>query len=76
MPVGTLASVKSLTTEQLEQVGPEIILNNTYHLMLRPGVDLLAPFNCLAIVIEVPKAMLTSSTATDAKVGVWAPISR
>ncbi|MEO7366608.1 MAG: DUF4331 family protein [Gemmatimonadaceae bacterium] len=41
-----------------------------------PGVDLLAPFNCLAIVIEVPKSMLTSSTATDAKVGVWATISR
>jgi queuine tRNA-ribosyltransferase len=41
MPVGTLASVKSLTTDQLMQLGPEIILNNTYHLMLRPGVDLL-----------------------------------
>jgi hypothetical protein len=41
-----------------------------------PGVDLLAPFNCLAIVIEVPKTMLTSSTATDAKIGVWATISR
>jgi hypothetical protein len=41
-----------------------------------PGVDLLAPFNCLAIVIEVPKSMLTSSTSTDAKIGVWATISR
>jgi queuine tRNA-ribosyltransferase len=46
MPVGTLASVKSLTTDQLAHLGsdgagPEIILNNTYHLMLRPGVDLL-----------------------------------
>ncbi|HEV8661432.1 MAG TPA: tRNA guanosine(34) transglycosylase Tgt [Thermoanaerobaculia bacterium] len=41
MPVGTLASVKSLTTEQLKQLGPEIILNNTYHLMLRPGVEIL-----------------------------------
>ena len=41
MPVGTRASVKSLTTDQLAQLGPEIILNNTYHLMLRPGVDLL-----------------------------------
>jgi len=40
MPVGTLASVKSLTTAQLQQLGPEIILNNTYHLMLRPGVEL------------------------------------
>ena len=46
MPVGTLGSVKSLTTEQLkhlgsDEAGPEIILNNTYHLMLRPGVELL-----------------------------------
>jgi queuine tRNA-ribosyltransferase len=41
MPVGTLGSVKSLTTEQLKALGPEIILNNTYHLMLRPGVELL-----------------------------------
>ncbi|HEX7190807.1 MAG TPA: tRNA guanosine(34) transglycosylase Tgt [Thermoanaerobaculia bacterium] len=41
MPVGTLASVKSLTTEQLKALGPEIILNNTYHLMLRPGVELI-----------------------------------
>jgi len=41
MPVGTLASVKSLTNLQLAALGPEIILCNTYHLMLRPGVDLL-----------------------------------
>jgi queuine tRNA-ribosyltransferase len=41
MPVGTLGSVKSLTTEELKRLAPQIILNNTYHLMLRPGVDLL-----------------------------------
>jgi Domain of unknown function (DUF4331) len=41
-----------------------------------PGVDLLRPFNALAIVIELPKSMLVSSTATDAKFGVWATISR
>ncbi len=41
-----------------------------------PGVDLLRPFNALAIVIEVPKAQLVSSTAADAKFGVWATISR
>ncbi len=41
MPVGTLASVKSLTTEQLKSLDPQIILNNTYHLMLRPGVELI-----------------------------------
>jgi queuine tRNA-ribosyltransferase len=55
MPVGTLGSVKSLTTDQLTHLSPQtpvlspeapalapqIILNNTYHLMLRPGIDLL-----------------------------------
>jgi hypothetical protein len=41
-----------------------------------PGVDILRPFNCLAIVIELPKSKLTSSTAADAKIGVWATISR
>jgi len=41
-----------------------------------PGVDLLRPFNALAIVIELPKSMLVSSTAADAKFGVWATISR
>jgi hypothetical protein len=41
-----------------------------------PGVDLLRPFNALAIVIELPKSQLTSSTAADAKFGVWATISR
>ncbi|MEO8217316.1 MAG: tRNA guanosine(34) transglycosylase Tgt [Acidobacteriota bacterium] len=41
MPVGTLAAVKSLTVDQLRELAPEIILCNTYHLMLRPGVELI-----------------------------------
>ncbi len=51
MPVGTLASVKAMTTDQLSHLTlgthnsglrtPEILLCNTYHLMLRPGIDLL-----------------------------------
>ncbi len=41
-----------------------------------PGVDLLRPFNALAIVIELPKAQLLASTAADAKIGVWGTISR
>ena len=41
-----------------------------------PGVDLLRPFNALAIVIEVPKSQLITGTATDAKFGVWATTSR
>jgi hypothetical protein len=41
-----------------------------------PGVDFLQPFNALAIVIELPKSMLVTSTASDAKIGVWGTISR
>ncbi|HVF40678.1 MAG TPA: DUF4331 family protein [Gemmatimonadaceae bacterium] len=41
-----------------------------------PGVDLLGTFNTLAIVIEVPTSQLISSTTSDAKIGVWATISR
>jgi hypothetical protein len=41
-----------------------------------PGVDLLRPFNALAIILELPKSQLVSSTAADAKFGVWATISR
>ncbi|HYV96691.1 MAG TPA: DUF4331 family protein [Gemmatimonadaceae bacterium] len=41
-----------------------------------PGVDFLRPFNALAIVVELPKSMLQSSSAADAKFGVWGTISR
>jgi hypothetical protein len=41
-----------------------------------PGVDFLRPFNTLAIVVELPKSMLQSSTASDAKFGVWGTVSR
>ena len=42
MPVGTQATVKGLTPEQLEEAGAQIILGNTYHLTLRPGDELIA----------------------------------
>jgi queuine tRNA-ribosyltransferase len=41
MPVGTAGSVKGLTMEQLRELAPPIILCNTYHMMLRPGIELL-----------------------------------
>ena len=41
-----------------------------------PGVDLLRPFNALAIVVELPKAQLVASSAADAKFGLWTTISR
>jgi len=39
MPVGTAGSVKGMLPSQLEQVGARIILGNTYHLFLRPGLE-------------------------------------
>ncbi len=42
MPVGTAATVKALTMEQVRETGADIILSNTYHLMLRPGAERVA----------------------------------
>jgi len=41
MPVGTYAAVKGLTPEELHELGSQIILGNTFHLMLRPGTDII-----------------------------------
>ncbi len=40
MPVGTQATVKTMTPEELQGLGAQIILANTYHLYLRPGVEI------------------------------------
>lgn len=61
MPVGTLASVKGLTTEQLKALAPEIILNNTYHLMLRPGVELIERLGGVHRFQAWDRAILTDS---------------
>lgn len=45
MPVGTQASVKALTPRDLKEAGSEIILSNTYHLFIRPGLEVLKQFN-------------------------------
>jgi queuine tRNA-ribosyltransferase len=42
MPVGTQATVKAMTPEELEEIGAQIILSNTYHLAMRPGPDVIA----------------------------------
>jgi queuine tRNA-ribosyltransferase len=42
MPVGTRGTIKGLTPDQIHATGSQIILNNAYHLMLRPGDDLIA----------------------------------
>ena len=52
MPVGTYGTVKAMTPEELREVGAEIILGNTFHLMLRPGVDVIAAHGDLQSVVQ------------------------
>jgi queuine tRNA-ribosyltransferase len=61
MPVGTQACVKTLTSEDLESLGAEIILANTYHLWLRPGMDLLERTGGLHAFMSWNRNLLTDS---------------
>jgi queuine tRNA-ribosyltransferase len=61
MPVGTLGAVKALTPEQVRALGAEIILGNTYHLMLRPGHRLIAELGGLHRFMNWGGPILTDS---------------
>ena len=61
MPVGTLASVKGVPQEILEELGVEILLGNTYHLYLRPGVETVRRLGGLHRFMAWPRALLTDS---------------
>jgi queuine tRNA-ribosyltransferase len=61
MPVGTQATVKSLSSGDLETLGAEIILGNTYHLAMRPGHELIARMGGLHRFMAWPRAILTDS---------------
>lgn len=61
MPVGTQATVKGLTPEQLENLGVQILLGNTYHLALRPGADLIAEAGGLHRFMGWDRGILTDS---------------
>src|SRR5947209_14871734 len=61
MPVGTQASVKSVSPEELREAGAQIILANTYHLMLRPGSRLIAEFGGLHNFMHWDGPILTDS---------------
>ena len=61
MPVGTLATVKGLTPEQLRQTGAQMVLANTYHLALRPGADVVAEMGGLHQFMQWDGPMLTDS---------------
>lgn len=61
MPVGTAATVKALYPEQLESAGADVILANTYHLMLRPGAERVARLGGLHAFMRWRRPILTDS---------------
>jgi queuine tRNA-ribosyltransferase len=61
MPVGTYGSVKSLTPEELTGFGAQIILGNTFHLMLRPGMEVVKAHGGLHDFMHWEKPILTDS---------------
>jgi len=61
MPVGTQATVKSLTPEEVAGTGARICLANTYHLWLRPGAELIAEFGGVQRFMAWPRPVLTDS---------------
>lgn len=61
MPVGTYGSVKGMTSEELKNLGAQIILGNTFHLMLRPGPEIIAQHGDLHDFIHWDKPILTDS---------------
>ena len=61
MPVGTQGTVKGIFSEDIKKTGTQIILGNTYHLLLRPGVEVLNKFNGLHAFMNWNNPILTDS---------------
>ncbi|MEP0519181.1 MAG: tRNA guanosine(34) transglycosylase Tgt [Hyphomicrobiales bacterium] len=61
MPVGTAATVKTMYPEQVRELGADIVLGNTYHLMLRPGAERMAKLGGLHKFMRWPYPILTDS---------------
>jgi queuine tRNA-ribosyltransferase len=61
MPVGTAGTVKGMTQEELEELGVDLLLANTYHLYLRPGHETIREFGGLHRFMGWPHAILTDS---------------
>ena len=61
MPVGTVGSVKAVGPDELEHLGAQVILGNTYHLMLRPGEELVGAMGGLHRFISWSRPLLTDS---------------
>ena len=61
MPVGTLGTIKGIFVDDIINTGTQIILGNTYHLMIRPGIKIIEKFNGLHKFMNWDKPILTDS---------------
>jgi queuine tRNA-ribosyltransferase len=61
MPVGTRATVKAMTSRDLQEIGAHIVLGNTFHLMLRPGIEVIKAHGSLHDFMQWPHPILTDS---------------
>ena len=61
MPVGTAATVKAMLPQSVRETGADILLGNTYHLMLRPGAERIARLGGLHKFMDWPRPILTDS---------------
>src|SRR5499433_751668 len=61
MPIGTQGSVKAVTPRELQDLNAQIILGNTYHLFVRPGLDVIKHFGCLHNFMSWDGQILTAS---------------
>ena len=61
MPVGTQGSVKAVSSRELRELNAQIILGNTYHLFVRPGLDVHQAFWRIAQIYELGRPILTDS---------------
>jgi queuine tRNA-ribosyltransferase len=61
MPVGTLGTVKAMSSDEMKEIGAEILLGNTYHLYLRPGMDVINELGGLHQFMNWDRPMLTDS---------------
>src|SRR2546423_15136560 len=61
MPVGTQGSVKALDPRELQEMGTQIVLGNTYHLNIRPGMDIIRAAGGLHRFMNWPWSILTDS---------------
>ena len=61
MPVGTYGTVKAMMPHELDEVGAQIVLGNTFHLWLRPGTEVIAKHGGLHGFMQWQKPILTDS---------------